>query len=298
MGDLGNLRFHLGPGAAGLAAGQGGGQLVELPGGLGQRGAVEAAGLMLVQFGGMGQDRPAPGAVDVAAGVAGGQAAEPVLIDDGPGGGGQGEQVAAVAGGHRAHVVQVRAGQQREVGFGVLPGVEDDGHLGAVLPGRGGQGGVPGSQHPDHLRELGDVGLVPGVGVRQQRDAAVPGHYQAQADQPQVRAFLLGLAPLRDRCPGVAGIDERREVRHVQRHRAGVQPGPGARRQRQLLLDPRQRLQRHGVHGVPEPAVIQRRGTDLGEPVRRRGAPPVREPSLGAGIHDPVQRGQREVGAR
>ena len=133
-------------GAAGLAAGQGGGQLVQLPGGLGQRGAVEAAGLMLVQLRGVRQDRPAPGAVDDAAGVIGGQLTEPVLIDDGPGGRGHGEQVTAVTGGHRPHVVQVRARQQREVGLGVLPGVEDDGHLGAVLPGRGGQRGVPGSQ--------------------------------------------------------------------------------------------------------------------------------------------------------
>ena len=61
VGDLGDLRFHPPPGPAGLAAGQGGGQLVELPGGLGQRGAVEAAGLMLLELGGMGQDRPALG---------------------------------------------------------------------------------------------------------------------------------------------------------------------------------------------------------------------------------------------
>ena len=157
---------------------------------------------------------------------------------------------------------------------------------------------MPGGQGLDHVRELGDVRLAAGVGVAQQRDAAVAGDHQAQADQPQVRALLLGLAPLRDGRPGVAGIDERGEVRHVQGHRAGVQPEPGARRQRQLLLDPRQCVQRHRVECVPEPAVIQRRGADLGEPVRRRGAPPVREPALGAGIHSPVQGRQRQVGAR
>ncbi len=48
----------------------------------------------------MGQDRPALGAVDGAAGVIGGQLAEPVLIDDGPGVRGLGEQVTAVTGGH------------------------------------------------------------------------------------------------------------------------------------------------------------------------------------------------------
>src|SRR5271165_1203904 len=62
MGDLGDLGLDLAAGPAGLAAGQGGGQLIQLPGGLGQRGAVEAAGLMGVQLGGMSQDRPAPGA--------------------------------------------------------------------------------------------------------------------------------------------------------------------------------------------------------------------------------------------
>ncbi|MGH3305879.1 MAG: Ig domain-containing protein, partial [Streptosporangiaceae bacterium] len=38
-----------------------------------------------------------------------------------------------------------------------------------------------------------------GVGVPGQRDPAVPGDHQPQPDQPQVRAFLLGLAPLGDR---------------------------------------------------------------------------------------------------
>ena len=111
MGDPGDLCLNLVPGRAGLAAGQGGGQLVQLPGGLGQRGAAEAADLMLMQLRGARQDRPALGTVDDAAGVIGGQPAEPVLIDDGPRGGGHGEQVTAVTGGHRAHVVQVRARQ-------------------------------------------------------------------------------------------------------------------------------------------------------------------------------------------
>ena len=249
----------------------------------------------------MGQDRAPPGAVDGTPGVAGGQSAEPVLVDDAARRGGQGEQVTAVAGRHRPHIVQPGARQHREVGVGVLPGVEDHRHFRSRLSAaacRGGQGGMPGGQGLDHVRELGDVGPVAGVGVAQQRDAAVAGDHQAQPDQPQVRALLLGLAALRDRCLLIPGVDEGGEVGHVQGHRAGVQPEPGARRQRELLLDPRQGRQGHRVHRVPEPAVIQRRGADLGEPVRRRGAPPVREPPLGAGIHHPVQRGQRQVGAR
>jgi len=40
--DCGDLGLDLRPGAAGLAAGQGGGQVVQLPPGLGQGGAAEA----------------------------------------------------------------------------------------------------------------------------------------------------------------------------------------------------------------------------------------------------------------
>ena len=90
--------------------------------------------------------------------------------------------------------MQARARQQRGVGLGVLLGVEDDCHIGAVLPGCG-QDGVRGGQGGDHLRELGDAGLAAGLGMGQQRDAAVAGHDQPDAGQPQVRAFLLDLGP-------------------------------------------------------------------------------------------------------
>ena len=116
-GDRGDLGLDLGAGAAGLAAGQGGGQFVESAAGLGQGGAGEAAGLVFVQFDRVGQDGAAVGAVDGAAGVVGGQPGEAVGVDDAAGGGGQGEQVAAVAGRHRSHVVQAGAGQLREVGL-------------------------------------------------------------------------------------------------------------------------------------------------------------------------------------
>ena len=59
--------------------------------------------------------RPALGAVDLAAGVEGGQPAEPVLINDAAGRGGQGGQVRAVRGRDRPDVVQAGAGQVGEV---------------------------------------------------------------------------------------------------------------------------------------------------------------------------------------
>jgi len=51
-----DLGFYLVPAAAGLAAGQGRGQLAEFPAGLGQRSAVEPGGLGGVQLRGVGED--------------------------------------------------------------------------------------------------------------------------------------------------------------------------------------------------------------------------------------------------
>ena len=214
----------------------------------------------------MGQDRPALGAVDLAAGVVGGQSSEAVLIDDGTGAGGQPGQASAVGGGHRPDVAQVRPGQVGEVGSGVLPGVEHHRHLGGLLPAGGADRGMPGGQDADHGGELGDVGLVAGVGVPGQRNAAVPGDDQAQADQAQVGALLLGLPALGDRGALVAGIDEGGEVGHVQGDRGAVHAGRADDGQRDPVADFTQFLQADGVHRVPEPAMIQRRRADPGEP--------------------------------
>ena len=247
----------------------------------------------------MGQDRAPDRAVDLAAGVVGGQALEPG-VDDGAHGGGQRGQVRAVADRHRPDVVQATAGQVGEVVGAVLPGVEDHRHLRAAAgaPGRGGDRLVSPAELVDHRRELGDVRLVAGVGMPGQRDPAVTGDHQAQPDQPQVAAFLLRLAPLRDRGLRVRGGDEGREVGHVQRHRGDIDPADLDQPQRDRLADPLQLLRGDRVHGVPEPPVVQGAGTDLGEPVRGGGLPPVRERRLRTRGHQPVQRRQRQVGAR
>ena len=130
-----------------------------------------------------------------------------------------------------------------------------------------------------------------------QRDPAVPGDDQAQPDQPQVRAFLLGLAPLRDRRLAVAGVNVRGEVSHVQRHRGHVHARGLHDLHRDRAGDLLQLLQGDVVHRVPEPPVIQRGGGDLGEPVRSGRFPPVREPGLGARGDQPVQRSQHQVRA-
>ncbi len=51
------------------------------------------------------------------------------------------------------------------------------------------------------------------------------------------------------------------------------------------------------MHRVPESAVVQHRGAHLNEPIGGGGAPPFLETAFRAGIHQPVQRGQRQVGA-
>jgi hypothetical protein len=132
----------------------------------------------------------------------------------------------------------------------------------------------------DHRGKLGDVRAVTGVGVPAERDPAVAGDHQSQADQPQVAPFLLRLAPLRDRGLLVRRGDEGSEVGHVQRHRGHVDPGELDQPQREPVTDPLQLLEGDRVHRVPEPAMVQRPSRDLGEPVGCGGLPPVRERRL------------------
>ena len=76
------------------------------------------------------------------------------------------------------------------------PALNTHRHLGRLLAAGSADRGVPGGQHVDHGGELGDLGLVAGVGVPGQRDAAVAGDHQAQARQAQVGEPLPGLAAL------------------------------------------------------------------------------------------------------
>ena len=168
--------FELGAGAACSAAGEDVFDPVQFAAGLGE-GLVQSAGLAGVRFLGVGEHASVGQAECLDAAVVG---AEPVELGDGVVVGvGDGQQIGVVGGGQRADVVQLRFGELGEVRFGVLPGVEDDGQR----PGCGAQRAVAAGQFIDHGGELGDVGLVAGVGVGEQGDAAVAGDDQAEADQ-------------------------------------------------------------------------------------------------------------------
>ncbi len=276
--------------AAGPAAGQGRGELTELPGGLGQ-GLIEPAGLLGVQVRRVCQHRP-PGTAECRhGGVDRGQAGEPVRINDGVVGGGQGEQVGVVRGRQGPDEVQILLGQVGEVGGRVLPGVEHHRE-----PGGGSHGGVAVGERVDDGGELGHVGPVARIRVGDDRDAAVAGDDQTQPDQAQIGALLLRVPALRDRRRVVAGVDEGREVRHVQRQAGQIQAELGHHPLPQPHLNLRQRVLVERVHRVPEPAVVQRRGRDSHPPVRRGRGPPFAEGELRAGRDDAVQRHQRQVG--
>jgi hypothetical protein len=291
--DRGDLGLDGGAGPAGLAAGQFVGQHAQALPGLGQ-GLVEAAGLPGVQAGGVGQDRAAGHPERGDGGVHIAQTGEPVGVHGAVVGAADGEQVGVVAGWQGSDEPDLGGFDLVLVGGRVLPGVVDQGQI----AGPAGQMSEPGGQLFEHQRELGDVGPVTGVGVRQQRDAAIAGDDQAQTDQPQVRAFLLGFPALGDGCLVVAGVDVGGEVRHVQDQpgqvQAVVRDDPGT----QLGLDRGQVRLGQPVHHLPEPAVVQRRRGQL-QPAWPGGVgPPVGEAEFRAWSDDPVRAGQRQVGTR
>ncbi len=196
----------------------------------------------------------------------------------------------------RGDVADLRGPQVGEVGGGVLSGVEDHGYRPRHRR-HGGVCRVAGTQFSEHRGELGHVGFVAGIGVRQQRDPAVAGDDQAQTDQTQIGALLLGFAPLGQGCLGVARVDEGSEVRHVQGHRRDVQAEGGDHLGDHSAFDLGQVLGGDGAGGIPEPAVVQHARVDTGEPVGRGGGPPVGQAAPRARVNEAVQRGQGQIRA-
>jgi len=155
----------------------------------------------------------------------------------------------------------------------------------------------PGDQLLDHRRELGHVRAVALVGVMKDRHAAVAGHHQPDPDQAQVEPLLLGVAARRDGVAGVGGVDEGREVGHVQHQPGKVQVEDLHHPRRHRPLDGAQVGDGDRVHGVPEATVVQRRGRELDQPVPGSGVPPGGKGELGARRDHPVEGRQGQVGA-
>jgi hypothetical protein len=77
--------------------------------------------------------------------------------------------------------------------------------------------GAPAAAAPGrHATRLGDVGLATRVGARHYWDPTIAGDHQNQPDQPQVMAFLPGLATLGDRHLLITTANKGREADHVQ----------------------------------------------------------------------------------
>ena len=199
--------------------------------------------------------------------------------------------------------MQLAGGQVGEAGHRVLAGVEHHGEVPAAGGGTGDGGGrgadrlIPLHQLVDHGGELGDVGFAARVGVPGQRDAAVPGHHQAQPGQAQIFSFLLCLAALGDRYPGVARAGEAGEIGHVQGHAGHVQAIAVHDPRCQGMGDLLQLLLGDRMHRIPEPMVIEHADGNLGEPVRGGGLPPGGDLPFRARAGQPVQRGQHQVAA-
>jgi hypothetical protein len=114
-----------------------------------------------------------------------------------------------------------RAVDQLVVVDRVLASVIDQGELlGLVRTVVGTQALKAGDELVDHRSELGDIGQVAGIGVGDERDAAIGGHNKAQTNYPKVISLLLRVSSLCDRGPRVRRVDIGREVRHVQ-HQPG-----------------------------------------------------------------------------
>jgi hypothetical protein len=221
-----------------------------------------------------------------------GQASELGLVNQLVAAGWDGQQVRVLGDHQAADEVQASGGQVVLVGGRVVAGVEDHGQILNAAS----EFLVAGRQLIDDGGELGDVGTVARVSARDHRHAAVAGDHQRQPSQPQVMTFLLGPAALGDRGPGIAGIDEGGEVGHIQHQGRQVQGEPLRHCPAEPAFNLGQPRRRDGIHGVPEPAVIQRHRRNLDPPVRRRGRPPIGEGQLRARRHNPVERGQRQIG--
>ena len=251
IGDLLDLGLDLAAGAAGLAAGQPGGQARQLPVGLGQ-GLVEAAGLAGVEGGRVGEDHLVGRAERGSGGFGRGQPAESVRVHQLVAARGDGQQIRVLGGRQRGDVAQPEPGQVVLVGGRVVAGVEGHGQF----PRAAAETLVAGDQLVDDRGELGDVGPVARVGAGDHRDTAIAGDHQAPGRPAAGHGVSAWPCPLGDRRPSFA--ESMKVAKLVMSSTSPDRSSPTASSPPDPALDLGQLRHGEHVHGVPEPAVIQR----------------------------------------
>ena len=117
--------------------------------------------------------------------------------------------------------------------------------------------GEAGDQLVHEGGELGDVGLVSGIGVGDERDPAVHRHDEPEATDAQVIALLLRMSPLRDRGTLIARVDPGGKVRHVEHETRQVDREGLDHRGDDAALDLFQLVLAERVHRLPEAPVIE-----------------------------------------
>ncbi len=129
-----------------------------------------------------------------------------------------------------------------------------------------------------------------------ERHATVARYDEPETDKTKIGSFLLRVTTLRDGRLVVARVDVGREVRHVKNEPGEIEvEGPD-----HLGDDPPLDLDGLAlgdrVHRVPGPPVVEGAPGDAYQMVAGGLCPPLREGELRAGVTDPVQGGERDVG--
>ena len=244
---------------------------------------VEAAGLLGMQVLGVGDHEASLVTEDDLAGLERAQPREALFVDHPVAALGDSEQIRVIRRRERTNEVKRGALDQILVVLGVLAGVVDQGELTRTGPGAVGDRAEAGDEFVDHLGELGDIWAVAGIGVGDERDAAVSGHDEPETNEAQVGAFLFGVASLGDRGAVVARVDVGREVRHVQYQPRQVDGEDLDHAGDDAPFDLDQLVRRDGVHRVPKPAVIERCSGQPHPPVAGGLGPPLGERQMEQG---------------